>query len=26
MWLRRFERGPVEWFWNLSYRTLARER
>ncbi|WP_342215747.1 DUF418 domain-containing protein, partial [Nocardia abscessus] len=26
LWLRRFERGPVEWFWNLSYRTLARER
>ncbi|MGW4326971.1 DUF418 domain-containing protein [Nocardia sp. NPDC004573] len=26
LWLRRFERGPVEWFWNVSYRTLARER
>ncbi|MBF6074105.1 DUF418 domain-containing protein [Nocardia beijingensis] len=25
LWLRRFERGPVEWFWNVSYRTLARE-
>ena len=21
----RFERGPVEWVWNLSYRALARE-
>ncbi|MGK8512795.1 DUF418 domain-containing protein [Nocardia asiatica] len=26
LWLRRFERGPVEWFWNVSYRVLARER
>ncbi|WP_433723231.1 DUF418 domain-containing protein [Nocardia sp. CA-129566] len=26
LWLRRFERGPVEWMWNLSYRALARER
>ncbi|MFD8245791.1 DUF418 domain-containing protein [Nocardia sp. NPDC059691] len=26
LWLRRFERGPVEWFWNVSFRTLARER
>ncbi|MEU7145749.1 DUF418 domain-containing protein [Nocardia sp. NPDC046473] len=26
LWLRRFERGPVEWLWNLSYRALARER
>lgn len=26
LWLRRFERGPVEWFWNVSYRTLAGER
>lgn len=25
LWLRRFERGPVEWLWNLSYRALARE-
>lgn len=25
LWLRRFERGPVEWFWNVSYRTLAGE-
>ncbi|WP_084484347.1 DUF418 domain-containing protein [Nocardia anaemiae] len=25
LWLRRFERGPVEWVWNLSYRALARE-
>ncbi|MFC9999787.1 DUF418 domain-containing protein [Nocardia sp. NPDC127526] len=22
-WLRRFERGPVEWMWNASYRALA---
>ncbi|WP_433715629.1 DUF418 domain-containing protein [Nocardia sp. CA-084685] len=26
LWLRRFERGPVEWVWNRSYRALARER
>ncbi|MFD0363097.1 DUF418 domain-containing protein [Nocardia sp. GCM10030253] len=26
LWLRRFERGPVEWLWNASYRTLTRER
>lgn len=26
LWLRRFERGPVEWVWNLSYRALSRER
>ncbi|WP_433754939.1 DUF418 domain-containing protein [Nocardia sp. CA-135398] len=26
LWLRWFERGPVEWLWNLSYRALARER
>ncbi|WP_439651209.1 DUF418 domain-containing protein [Nocardia panacis] len=26
LWLRRFERGPVEWMWNLSYRALTRER
>ncbi|MEV6254084.1 DUF418 domain-containing protein [Nocardia sp. NPDC051911] len=26
LWLRRFERGPVEWFWNVSFRTLALER
>ncbi|WP_167476668.1 DUF418 domain-containing protein [Nocardia arthritidis] len=25
-WLRRFERGPVEWLWNRSYRALAREQ
>lgn len=25
-WLRRFERGPVEWLWNTSYRALTRER
>ncbi|MFE3188077.1 DUF418 domain-containing protein [Nocardia sp. NPDC059240] len=23
-WLRRFERGPVEWLWNRSYRALTR--
>ncbi|MEU7765741.1 DUF418 domain-containing protein [Nocardia sp. NPDC049190] len=23
LWLRRFERGPVEWLWHVSYRTLA---
>ncbi|MFG1770418.1 DUF418 domain-containing protein [Nocardia salmonicida] len=23
LWLRRFERGPVEWLWNRTYRTLA---
>lgn len=22
-WLRRFERGPVEWLWHVSYRRLA---
>ncbi|WP_454196557.1 DUF418 domain-containing protein [Nocardia sp. Marseille-Q1738] len=26
LWLRRFERGPVEWLWHVSYRALARER
>ncbi|QLY27884.1 DUF418 domain-containing protein [Nocardia huaxiensis] len=26
LWLRRFERGPVEWMWNLSYRALTRQR
>ncbi|WP_081706325.1 DUF418 domain-containing protein [Nocardia sp. CNY236] len=26
LWLRRFERGPVEWLWNVGYRVLARER
>nr|WP_233213662.1 DUF418 domain-containing protein [Mycobacterium sp. QGD 101] len=24
LWLRRFDRGPVEWLWNTSYRALAR--
>ncbi|MTE14392.1 DUF418 domain-containing protein [Nocardia sp. CT2-14] len=24
LWLRRFDRGPVEWLWNLSYRALTR--
>ncbi|WP_336085495.1 DUF418 domain-containing protein [Nocardia sp. SSK8] len=23
LWLRRFERGPVEWLWHRSYRLLA---
>lgn len=22
-WLRRFERGPVEWLWHIGYRRLA---
>lgn len=26
LWLRRFERGPVEWAWNACYRVLTRER
>lgn len=26
LWLRRFERGPVEWLWHMSYRRLAGER
>ncbi|MBF6301831.1 DUF418 domain-containing protein [Nocardia amamiensis] len=25
LWLRRFERGPVEWLWHVGYRALARE-
>ncbi|WP_372494198.1 MULTISPECIES: DUF418 domain-containing protein [Nocardia] len=24
LWLRRFERGPVEWLWHTSYRALVR--
>ncbi|NUP26823.1 MAG: DUF418 domain-containing protein, partial [Nocardia sp.] len=24
LWLRRFERGPVEWLWNSTYRLLNR--
>ncbi|MBF6331372.1 DUF418 domain-containing protein [Nocardia transvalensis] len=24
-WLRRFERGPVEWLWHTSYRALTRQ-
>jgi len=23
LWLTRFERGPVEWLWNVSYQALA---
>ena len=23
LWQRRFDRGPVEWLWNTSYRALA---
>jgi uncharacterized protein len=23
LWLRRFDRGPVEWLWNTSYRAVA---
>lgn len=23
VWLRRFQRGPVEWLWNLSYQAIA---
>ncbi len=26
LWLRRFERGPVEWFWQVSYRRLSGDR
>lgn len=26
LWLRRFERGPVEWLWHVSYRAVAGER
>ena len=22
-WLRRFDRGPVEWLWNICYRVLT---
>ncbi|MFI5775625.1 DUF418 domain-containing protein [Nocardia sp. NPDC051570] len=25
LWLRRFERGPVEWLWHNSYRALSHE-
>ncbi|WP_114699586.1 DUF418 domain-containing protein [Nocardia mexicana] len=24
LWLRRFDRGPVEWLWHNSYRALTR--
>ncbi|ACZ22406.1 predicted membrane protein [Sanguibacter keddieii DSM 10542] len=26
LWLRRFDRGPVELFWNWGYRTITRTR
>ncbi|MGW0183100.1 DUF418 domain-containing protein [Nocardia sp. NPDC003345] len=26
LWLRRFERGPVEWLWQASYRRLTGSR
>ena len=26
LWLRRFDRGPVEWLWNSSYRALTGGR
>nr|WP_084495173.1 DUF418 domain-containing protein [Nocardia shimofusensis] len=26
LWLRRFDRGPVEWLWHTSYRRLAGDR
>ncbi|WP_460696904.1 DUF418 domain-containing protein [Nocardia thraciensis] len=26
VWLRRFDRGPVEWLWHNSYRALTRSR
>nr|WP_040796846.1 DUF418 domain-containing protein [Nocardia higoensis] len=26
LWLRRFDRGPVEWLWHTSYRRLSGER
>ncbi|MFI6865477.1 DUF418 domain-containing protein [Nocardia sp. NPDC050406] len=26
LWLRRFERGPVEWLWQASYRALAERK
>ncbi len=25
LWLRRFDRGPVEWFWHSGYRVLSGE-
>lgn len=24
LWLRRFDRGPVEWLWNTTYTAIAR--
>ncbi len=26
LWLSRFERGPVEWLWNSSYRAITTRR
>lgn len=26
LWLRRFQRGPVEWLWHNSYRAITRAR
>ncbi|MBB5917059.1 uncharacterized protein BJY24_005971 [Nocardia transvalensis] len=26
LWLRIFDRGPVEWLWHTSYRAITRER
>jgi uncharacterized protein len=26
LWLRRFERGPVEWLWNSTYQAITRPR
>ncbi|WP_084523417.1 DUF418 domain-containing protein [Nocardia inohanensis] len=26
LWLRRFERGPVEWLWHVSYRAITVRR
>jgi len=26
LWLRRFDRGPVEWLWNSTYQAITRPR